>query len=190
MLAMVNDLLDITAIESGKFSLNLTPTQLCDLVREQAEMSKFRAAKKSISVEENYSDVGTINIDPNRLSQAVDNFISNAIKFSPAGSTIVLDVSRKGASIYIRIKDQGPGFSAVDMERLFSDFQQLSARPTAGEKSTGLGLAIAKRVVDAHGGQIMVESAQGAGTTFTILLPVRDANTAEPATDTAPRRSL
>ena len=96
--------------------------------------------------------------DHDRLREAVDNLVSNAIKYSPIGGRIDVAVARKRGQAAIRVKDQGPGLSPEDMSRLFGRFQRLSAKPTGGESSTGLGLSIAKRIVELHGGTIEAES--------------------------------
>jgi signal transduction histidine kinase len=112
-------------------------------------------------------------VDADRVRDAIDNLVSNAIKYSPIGGEIDVNVGRDGDSIMVQVKDQGAGLSPEDISRLFGRFQRLSAKPTAGESSTGLGLSIAKRIVDLHGGRITVESAgPGQGATFIMTLPV------------------
>lgn len=98
--------------------------------------------------------------------------MSNAIKFSPAGTSIRMQLVRKNGNALIKIKDQGPGISAAEQEKLFSEFHRGAARPTGNEGSTGLGLAIAKRIVQAHGGDIHVESTPGQGSEFMVSLPL------------------
>ncbi len=113
------------------------------------------------------------NCDPDRLREAVDNLLSNAIKYTPLGGKMELSMSVDDGHAVISLKDEGPGLSDDDMSRLFGRFQRLSAKPTAGESSTGLGLSIVKRIVELHGGTVSAESAgPGRGTTFTIRLPV------------------
>ena len=110
--------------------------------------------------------------DHDRLAEAIDNLISNEIKYSPKGAAIDVAVARKRGQASIRVKDKGPGLSREDRSRLFGRFQRLSARPTGGETSTGLGLSIAKRIVELHGGTIEAASeGQGKGAVFEILLP-------------------
>ena len=109
--------------------------------------------------------------DPHRLRQVIDNLISNAIKFSPPGSTVQVSAQRMPSGWRINVQDEGPGVTPSDRERLFQDFARLSARPTGGEKSTGLGLAITRRVVEAHNGQIGVDSEPGHGANFWFTLP-------------------
>ena len=110
--------------------------------------------------------------DSDRMREAIDNLVSNAIKYSPIGGAIALAVSGDGVNVSIRVTDEGAGLLPEDRDRLFGRFQRLSAKPTGGESSTGLGLSIVKRIVDMHGGEITAESpGPGAGATFTITLP-------------------
>ncbi|MGB7122260.1 MAG: ATP-binding protein, partial [Bradyrhizobium sp.] len=110
--------------------------------------------------------------DADRIREAIDNLISNAIKYSPVGGKISVQVGQESNKIVIRVVDEGAGLSPEDIGRLFGRFQRLSAKPTAGESSTGLGLSIVKRIVDMHGGEVIANSAgPGQGATFTITLP-------------------
>jgi signal transduction histidine kinase len=109
------------------------------------------------------------------MREAIDNLISNAIKYSPIGGQITVVVSHDKNNTVIRIADQGAGLSPEDLGRLFGRFQRLSAKPTAGESSTGLGLSIVKRIIDMHGGQVTADSAgPGQGSTFTVVLPATE----------------
>jgi signal transduction histidine kinase len=110
--------------------------------------------------------------DGDRMREAIDNLVSNAIKYSPVGGKITLLVDHDADNTIIRVTDEGAGLSPEDLGRLFGRFQRLSAKPTAGESSTGLGLSIVKRIVDMHDGQINADSnGPGQGSTFTIILP-------------------
>jgi signal transduction histidine kinase len=114
--------------------------------------------------------------DADRMREAIDNLISNAIKYSPIGGRISVLVNDEDSKTVIRVADEGAGLSPEDLSRLFGRFQRLSAKPTAGESSTGLGLSIVKRIVDMHGGKVTANSAgPGQGSTFTIILPAADA---------------
>ena len=110
--------------------------------------------------------------DADRIREAIDNLISNAIKYSPIGGKITVLVSHHNNNTVIRVGDEGAGLSPEDLGRLFGRFQRLSAKPTGGESSTGLGLSIVKRIIDMHGGQVTADSAgPGQGSTFTVMLP-------------------
>jgi signal transduction histidine kinase len=113
--------------------------------------------------------------DADRMREAIDNLISNAIKYSPIGGKIAVVVSHEHNNTIIRIADQGAGLSPEDLGRLFGRFQRLSAKPTAGESSTGLGLSIVKRIIDMHGGEVTANSeGPGQGSTFTVTLPATE----------------
>jgi signal transduction histidine kinase len=113
--------------------------------------------------------------DADRTREAIDNIVSNAIKYSPIGGEISVVVSREQNSTVIRITDEGAGLSPEDLGRLFGRFQRLSAKPTAGESSTGLGLSIVKRIIDMHGGHVTADSGgPGQGSTFTVILPATE----------------
>jgi len=173
MLALVNDLLDVTAIESGRLDLRREPCALDALIARRVEFFRALGERKAIAVEAELGEALTVAVDPNRIEQVIDNLVSNAIKYSPHGSCVSVTLRAEGDEVCFTVRDQGPGLTLEDQRRLFGVFQKLSARPTGGEKSTGLGLAITARVVKAHGGRIEVESEPGAGATFSVLLPGR-----------------
>jgi signal transduction histidine kinase len=113
--------------------------------------------------------------DADRMREAIDNLISNAIKYSPIGGKISVVVTHESNNTIIRVADEGAGLSPEDLGRLFGRFQRLSAKPTAGESSTGLGLSIVKRIIDMHGGQVNANSpGPGQGSTFTVILPATE----------------
>ncbi len=171
MLSLVNDLLDVSAIEAGSLDLKKCKFDLSEAVRTRARMHVGGAARKCIVLLTEVPPSVEVDADPNRLAQVLDNLISNAIKFSPPQREVLIRVTQDPSGVELSVKDQGPGMTAEDQSKMFQDFQTLSARPTGNEKSTGLGLAIVKKVVDAHGAGIRVESAPGAGTTFAIRFP-------------------
>jgi signal transduction histidine kinase len=143
------------------------------LVREVVETSRPLLEKKQQAIEINAPDDLRVSGDPDRLREAIDNLVSNAIKYSPIGGQIEISARQEADEVLIQVSDNGPGLSPEDMSRLFGRFQRLSAKPTAGESSTGLGLSIVKRIVELHGGQISAQSpGPGSGTTFTIAVPV------------------
>jgi signal transduction histidine kinase len=109
--------------------------------------------------------------DPEWLKVIFDNLISNAVKFSPRQSSIAITVSCQGEKALVTVKDQGPGLTPEDKKKLFGKFQRLSARPTGGESSTGLGLSIAEQLVRKAGGRIWAASETGQGSTFYVELP-------------------
>jgi len=174
MLNMVNDLLDISAIETGKLVMNPEEVDLAVFLNESYEYNHLLAMQKKIELKmELESNLPKLIMDPERINQVLTNLITNAIKFSYPGTAIWVRARRENDSIHISIHDQGQGIPEDEMSKIFQDFGRTSVRPTAGEKSTGLGLAICKRIVEAHGGKIWVESKAGEGSTFTFSLPVK-----------------
>ncbi|HMO59007.1 MAG TPA: ATP-binding protein [Roseiflexaceae bacterium] len=172
MLKLLNDLLDLTHIESGTFTLTPVRLDLDEALNDAVERHALLAAPKHIMVMRQGNTSGAALADPLRLRQMLDNLISNAVKFSPSGTRVTLACNRSGQFWRITITDQGPGISTADQARLFQQFTRLSARPTGGEKSSGLGLAITRQLVEALDGQIGVESVLGAGATFWFTLPI------------------
>lgn len=178
LLALVQDLLDGSAAESGRLTLARTSVDLAALVREVAAAFADRAAQKRQQIEilaDIDAAAATINGDAARLRQVIENLVSNALKFSPAGTTTHLTV-RRGASGTVRIdvRDEGPGLTVEDRANLFQRFRRLSAAPTGDESSTGLGLALARDLVTAHGGRLDVASEPGKGATFYAEFPARE----------------
>jgi signal transduction histidine kinase len=170
-LALLNDLLDVAQIESGVLEIKPASLDPAVILRETAERHGRLATPKGTRIEAEPPPPGAMRADPLRLRQVLDNLVSNAVKYSPPGSTVRIRAKREGAGWRVEVTDQGPGLTEEDRQRLFQDFARLSAKPTGGEKSTGLGLAITRRMVEAHGGKIGVDSRPGAGATFFFTLP-------------------
>jgi two-component system, sensor histidine kinase and response regulator len=179
MLNLVNDLLDVSVIESGRLKLKVAPHSLQAMIEEQLKIHRLTADKKQISLTPDYQTEAATEFDRERMMQVFDNLLGNAIKFSPTGSQIEIRLSRHQERIQFSVSDQGPGLSEEDQAKLFGAFQKLSAQPTAGEKGTGLGLAISQKIVEAHGGTITVKSRPSEGATFTVDLPVSADKTVE-----------
>ena len=173
MILMINDLLDVSAIELGKLELDKKLVDPAEYLRDLHTSNNLLAKTKNIALRlELEPDLPKIQLDPNRITQVVSNLITNAIKFSFPHSTITLRARRDGAQLAVSVEDQGQGIPPDEVPKLFSEFSKTSVKPTAGEKSTGLGLAIVKRLVEAHGGRISVESRLGQGSVFTFRLPM------------------
>jgi len=172
MLAMINDLLDISRIESGNLQLDLKPGSLNKLIIERIKIISLQATKKHITIHKELAPITEIVFDSQRLGQAVDNLISNAIKFAPKGSNVYISLVQDADSVRFNVTDEGPGIPVEEQHLLFSEFHRLSIRPTGGETSTGLGLAIAKKITEAHSGGINFVTQEGMGSTFTLLLPL------------------
>jgi PAS domain S-box-containing protein len=173
MLELLNSLLDISKIESGKLELEKTKNDYPEFVRRNIEFNRFFATEKSISIDSALSnDIPPVDFDKNKIEQVLNNLISNAIKYSHPHTTIRVEVLKERGFVVTRVVDQGQGIPENELPHVFKPFQKASTKPTAGEKSTGLGLAIVKKIVEGHQGLIGVESKVGKGSTFFFKLPL------------------
>ncbi|MBL7960125.1 SMP-30/gluconolactonase/LRE family protein [bacterium] len=170
---LIAELLDISAIESGKVHMNMQRINLMEILEEREKLHQRSALQKNIRMTFNKDiDRLEINADWARISEVLDNLISNAIKFTFPGGNVVVTCLRDADAVAIHVEDTGQGFSQEDLKNVFVSFKKLSARPTGGESSTGLGLAIVKKVVEMHGGKVWVESEKGKGSVFSFSLPL------------------
>jgi signal transduction histidine kinase len=178
---MVNDLISDAMMDAHNIAIRREQVDLVTMLGEVMNANRALAEKKNQTLQLIAPAHQMWSCDPDRLREAVDNLISNAIKYSPVGGNIEMTMSVADDNILIRVADEGAGLSEEDVSRLFGRFQRLSARPTGGESSTGLGLSIVKRIVELHGGSVAAQSpGPGRGTTFTIRLPAVGAGTAGP----------
>lgn len=175
MLNMVTELLDISSIESGQMNLNKTRFDLVQLVRDAVTLNKSLAEKKNIFINFVSSEESLpLYADLNKIDQVITNLLTNAVKYSYQNTTTVVAIMKDLKKARLVVKDQGQGIPSNEIIKLFKPFAKTSVKSTGGEKSTGLGLMIVKKIVDGHGGTITVESEVGAGTTFTVELPLAE----------------
>jgi signal transduction histidine kinase len=173
LLNLVSDLLFVARIDAGRLELEATDTELGAIAAECVDAQRVRAERAGVALWlEIGDDVPPIRGDRARLTQLVDNLLSNAIKFTPAGGRVDVRVTGEGEGVTIEVADTGMGISQADQERLYERFFRAKAAGEAAIQGTGLGLTIAKAIVDAHRGTISLESAKGEGTTFRVRLPV------------------
>ncbi len=172
MVQIIEDMLDISAIESGSISLEKDDEDICELVDRVVSLNRPTAGKKDISLTTKLPDKAIIKeVDAHKFQQVLDNLISNAIKYSQPQTEVEVGIKKESDSaITIYVKDEGQGIPEDELEDLFVPFAKISSEPTAGEKSTGLGLAIAQKIIEAHGGDIQVESEAGTGSTFFVTI--------------------
>ena len=173
MLQLVNELLDVATIEAGHLKLAKEPTRIAEIVERSVHLSNIEAAKKDTRiVMVNPTANPVIHVDKNKIRQVVDNLISNAVKYSPRSSLITVRIQSDETTAGFAVRDDGPGIPENERHKLFKDYGRLSAQPTGGEKSTGLGLAICRKIIDAHGGTIGVENNPDHGCEFVVRLPL------------------
>ena len=168
---LIERLLNSSRIDAGHLSLHMEAVDACALLRELKERHAAAATAKGLAIELDLPEGGLppLLADPFHLMEALDNLVSNALKFMPKGPPLRRVVLRAREGL-IEVQDEGPGFTAADQTHAFERFRRLSAKPTAGEGSTGLGLSIVKALVEAMGGEIALASAAGRGATFRIHL--------------------
>ncbi|WP_207506365.1 sensor histidine kinase [Telluribacter humicola] len=173
MLSLIKNFLSIHAIESGKVQLHWQPVDLRKKVNKVLGVYKDALAAKNIQVDAQLPGVYPHAwADPDAVYQIMDNLISNAIKYSPVNSTIHVELATSGVYLVTRIQDEGAGVPLDEVDKLFQKFTRLSTRPTAGESSNGLGLAIAKKLTQQLYGDIWYEHHPGRGATFAFELPI------------------
>jgi len=172
MRTLIDDLLDISTIESGHLVLDRADVDLVQLVDHNVAMNTRLAAPKSIQLDWSAPRSPLhAHVDATRLDQVLNNLISNAVKYSLPGTTTCVRLDSVDGFAVVSVSDQGPGIPTNEQESLFRPFERASTRSTAGEGSTGLGLAIVKKIVEGHGGHIKLDSRPGEGSTFRVYLP-------------------
>ncbi len=173
VLGLAQDLLDAAALETGRLQLQSSPVDLADIARTALDRVSLLAGAKGQQLDfRKTSGAPTlVNGDVTRLTQATTNLLSNAIKYSPRNTAVRVSLVREQDRVRLAVQDEGPGIAAESVPELFRPFSRLSARPTGGESSHGLGLAITHDLIRLHGGDVTVDSTPGRGSTFTISLP-------------------
>ncbi|RMF37067.1 MAG: PAS domain S-box protein, partial [Chloroflexi bacterium] len=173
LLKLVNQILDVSKLDSGRFELHPAPVELRPMVESLVDQVRPLATKKQIALEvELAPDLPTITADPDRLERVLTNLLSNAVKFTPEGGSVRVRLTRNGESVRCEVSDTGIGIPPEDLPHLFERFRRASNVQKRRIKGTGLGLYISKAIVEAHGGEIGVESRLGEGTTFWFTLPI------------------
>lgn len=175
-LAFINARLEKNARELGLARLSVEEIQLADVLVPVMQQNSQAATAKEIQLDV-VGDGGVgikVAADYLALVQVIDNLVSNAVKFTPSGGNVWIESKREGDAARIEIRDQGPGLTAEDQAHLFEPYRRLSAQPTGGESSTGLGLSIARQLIEAMGGKIGCTSKPGEGACFWISLPTKD----------------
>lgn len=174
LLQLINDVLDLAKVEAGKLDFDAKPIDLDNLVHGIRDTLRSIAASRNISVDVNIgNNLGGIIGDPARLKQVLYNYLSNALKFTSEGGHVCITANRENDEFFkLSVRDTGEGIAPENLARLFVEFEQLDASIGKRHQGTGLGLALSKRIVEAQGGQIGVESRIGEGSNFFAILPM------------------
>ena len=182
LIQMVNELLDLSRIESGTVQLLLDDVDLVKLARTTAERLRMFAERQGLRIDLDLPDhVSPVRGDEDRLGQVLVNLLHNAVKFSPDGGRIVVGVREDPGEIRVWVRDPGIGVPRADLARIFERFYKVDRARVRGRGGTGLGLSIARHVVESHGGRIWAESEEGSGSTFILVIPLAPADSAPEA---------
>jgi signal transduction histidine kinase len=172
LLDLVNEILDLSKVEAGRMELERSEFALAETIRGTLAFVRERAAGHRIEVGADVpADLGTVVADERKVRQVLLNLLSNAVKFTPDGGTIAVRARRSDGEVLVSVRDTGIGIAPEDQVTVFEEFQQVGKASDRSREGTGLGLTLAKRFVELHGGRIWVESEVGKGTTFTFVLP-------------------
>ena len=169
---LVERLLDMSRLESGMLELRKAPTSISKLVQQTAKESQLRAPAYRI-VSRRDKRLPRVKLDAYRIRQVLDNLIENALKYSPEGTEVTIEARRAGPELLLKVTDQGIGIPTEELPTVFDRMYRIEQRTTAQAKGIGLGLAICRGLVEAHGGRIWAESTEGKGSTFTFTLPLK-----------------
>ena len=173
LLGLINDILDLSKVEAGQMELRLQLVSVAEIVDQVVKTVEPLVAKKKIKLESNTSEAGEVLADAGKLKQMLLNLASNAIKFTPEGGKVSIDARRAANVLEIAVADTGIGIAEPDQKQIFREFHQVDQGPGRKHEGTGLGLALTKRFALLHGGDVRVTSSVGAGSVFTLTLPVQ-----------------
>ena len=177
LLALINDVLDMSKIEAGKMNLRFEPVRLDELAEDAVRLIKNRAETAGLGVVIEVPLLPDVEGDYRALKQVLLNLLSNAVKFTPRGGRIILKAESRhdsmGDRVKISVRDTGIGIAPHDLARLARPFEQIESQQSKTQQGTGLGLALSKSLIEMHGGMLEIESQPGVGTTVSFLLPIR-----------------
>jgi signal transduction histidine kinase len=172
LLSLIEDLLDITQIESGKLTLNLMHINIVDMAQKNIDLNNSLASKKNIKIYLNTSSSNIyMDIDPQKMEQVFNNLLTNSVKFSHPNSDIHVNITEKNDTVLFEFIDRGVGIPLDMIDKIFTPFGKATSEGTQGEKTTGLGLSIVKKIIEGHGGTIEVKSSMGNGSIFYVEIP-------------------
>jgi signal transduction histidine kinase len=172
LLSLINDILDLSKIEAGRMELELSEFDLPQAIQNALTLVRERALRRGIGLDHAIDDrVAAIRADERKVKQVLLNLLSNAIKFTPEGGRIEVRAAPADGLVEVSVTDTGIGIAPEDLETVFEEFRQVGTADKKAE-GTGLGLALARKFIELHGGRIWVKSEPGRGSTFTFTLPV------------------
>ncbi|MDX9957736.1 MAG: HAMP domain-containing sensor histidine kinase [Spirochaetia bacterium] len=172
MVQLIESLLDVSVIESGSVNLDWQQTDLSALAARLATRMSPLASSRDIGIACESGGPIQFWFDPSKIEQILDNLLGNALKYCPSGSSVIIRTETIGREAIVEVVDNGPGIPQDEQARLFTFFGRGSTKSPHGEKAVGLGLAICKRIAEAHGGRIALDSEPGKGTTARLTLPL------------------
>jgi two-component system cell cycle sensor histidine kinase PleC len=175
LLEVINDILDMSKIEAGRMSLNLTRVDVADIIEDSMKVVSKAASDRQITVERHGPAHLPIEADRRSLKQVFLNLLSNAVKFTRDGGRIDVNLTRRNGHVRIAIKDTGIGIADADIAKLGKPFEQVENQFSKSHQGSGLGLAISRALVEMHAGTLQITSREGEGTTVTCMLPLRAA---------------
>jgi len=176
LLALINDILDMSKIEAGKMNLSFERIHLCDVVEDAVRLVKNRADSTGLTLEVGLPEtLPEVEADYRALKQVLLNLLSNALKFTPQGGKVSVTAGVRGDQMTVSVTDTGIGISAQDLERLAKPFEQIESQHSKTQQGTGLGLALTKSLVEMHDGRLDMSSRPGEGTTVSFTIPLRHA---------------
>ncbi len=184
LLSLINDILDMSKIEAGKMTLHVESMDVSTLIQQVIRIVRGRAEDNGQKLMYDPRETKEIEADPRAVKQVLLNLITNAIKFTPEGGVVSVDVSVKSAGVIVQVSDTGIGIGPEDLKRLAQPFEQVENKETRQVEGTGLGLALSKSLVELHGGNFRIESTVGQGTSVIFTLPNQPIKKVEPETDT------
>lgn len=175
MLKLVSDLLDVAKLEQGKFTIEKVSQEITPTLEDQVKSFQSQAKEKELTIRlEVDKNISTIEFDRTRISQVLSNLLLNAIKFTDRGGVITVIAKKNHSQVVVSVSDTGVGMNTEQVEGLFNKFKQLKITGTEGEQGTGLGLVIARGIIEAHGGKLWVESREKIGSTFYFSIPITE----------------
>ena len=172
LLGLINDILDLSKVEAGQMELRLTRFSVADLAGQVLATAEPLAARKHITLQLETAGADQIVADDGKLKQMILNLVSNAIKFTPEGGTVIIAAAQLLDRMVISVADNGIGIAEKDLKRIFTEFQQVDSGSNRTQQGTGLGLALTRSFAALHGGEVRVESELGKGSRFTIDIPI------------------